>query len=112
MSSFNKNYTAGDVISIAFFKHEDDPNGEPRWIICVEDLQDEIIAVPLKSTINHQIHQPNSIIIDSESEEGKRMGLKNTSLIAPNRARQIHKPEGIKRGSCSEGFLDKILELI
>ena len=63
MSSFNKSYTSGDVILVGFPHEEDKTKGEPRWIICLEDLHDSIIAVPLKSQISHQKNHPDSFII-------------------------------------------------
>jgi hypothetical protein len=112
MPAFTKKYTSGDVIKVSFFKHEDDTSGEPRWLICLEDLHDEIIAVPLKSNLSHIIHNPKSFIIQKSSEEGKNMGLANDSLVVPERACKIKKVSGIIHGFCSEELIEKLSELI
>lgn len=113
MSSFTKSYTTGNVISLPFFQHEDDKNcGEARWLICLEDLQDEFIAVPLKSNTDHKEFHPNSFVIEKNSEEGKRMNLLNDSLVVPDRAKQMRKIFASVHGSCSEVLIDKLHELV
>ncbi|MDO9341557.1 MAG: hypothetical protein Q7T72_13670 [Bacteroidales bacterium] len=113
MSPFSKNFTTGDVISVAWFPHEEDKTqGEARWLICLEDLQDEFIAIPLKSTTNHLKDQPNSFIIQKDSEEGKRMNLLNDSLVVPGRAIQRRKVKASIEGHCSVDLIDKLNELI
>jgi hypothetical protein len=113
MSSFSKNFTTGDVISVAWFPHEEDKTeGEGRWLICLEDLQDEFIAIPLKSATHHLKDQPSSFIIPKDSEEGKRMNLLNDSLVVPGRTRQMRKVFAKIEGSCSMDLIDKLNELI
>ena len=113
MSSFVKNYTTGDVISVAWFPHEEDKSqGEARWLICLEDLQNEFIAVPLKSTTAHLVNFSKSFIIKKDSEEGKRMNLLNDSLVVPERARQRCKVLAKIEGHCSAELIDKLNELV
>ena len=113
MSSWNKNYTSGDVVLLSYYPHKEDKSqGEPRWVICLEDLHDSIIAVPLTKNTSHQIHNPGSLIITKDCEEGKKMKLLYDSLILPNRALRIYKPKGRKYGSCSDELIDKLLELV
>jgi hypothetical protein len=113
MSSFSKNYKTGDVISVAWFPHEEDKTlGEARWLICLEDLEDEFIAVPLKSNTDHLKDQPKSFIIEQNSEEGKRMHLLNDSLVVPGRVKQMRKVIASIEGHCSEELIDKLNELV
>ena len=113
MSSFNKSYTSGDVIEVGYFPHEEDKTGgEARWVICLEDLQNEMIAVPLKSNTSHQKDHPDSFIILQDSDEGKRMNLLNDSLVIPDRARRMPKVYGRKHGVCSEEFIDQLIKIV
>ena len=113
MPSFSKAYTTGDVISVAWFPHEDDKTkGEARWLICLEDLENEFLAVPLKSTTEHLTVQPKSFIIKKDSDEGKRMQLLNDSLVVPGRAGVRPKVEALIHGRCSDDLIDKLNELV
>ncbi|MDO9339466.1 MAG: hypothetical protein Q7T72_02950 [Bacteroidales bacterium] len=113
MSYFTKNYKAGDVISVAFFPNEENKKqGEPRWVICLEDLGDKFVAVPLKSDTSDIKHHPKSFIIKQDSEEGISMNLLNDSLVMPDRATNMNKIFVLKEGNCSEGLIDKLHELV
>jgi hypothetical protein len=113
MSSFNKNYTTGDIIFVSFFANEENKTqGTSRWLICFEDLEDEIIVIPLTKNTSQIKYYPDSFIITKESEEGISMGLLYDSLVLPSRAERIKKVSALKNGSCSEDLLDKLNELV
>ncbi|HUX56660.1 MAG TPA: hypothetical protein VMV77_06780 [Bacteroidales bacterium] len=113
MSSFTKYYKAGDVITVPYFPHEEDKTqGESRWLICLEDLGDEIIAIPLKSETTHIKDHPKSFIIEKDSEDGKSMKLQNDSLVVPDRAQRIRKLSAFKHGNCSDELIDRLHGLI
>jgi len=113
MSSFSKDYKTGDVISVAFFPHQEDKTqGEPRWLICLEDYGNDIYAVPLKSNLSHQKHHKDSFVIKKDSNEGKLMKLKNDSLVVTDRAQRIKKVRAIIHGECTKNLMERLQNLI
>jgi len=113
MSSHTKNYKSGDVIYVFHFANEENKTqGTPRWVICFEDLEDEIIAIPLTKNISQIKNYPGSFIITKDSEEGIAMGLLYDSLVMPSRAERRKKVSALKNGRCSEELLDKLHKLV
>lgn len=110
--SSTKNYTSGDVVVVYFQHQEDKSQGEPRYIICLQDMQTEMVAVPLKGNLDHQRNHPGSFVIYSDSDEGKQMGLIKNSLVVTSRATIMPKIPGIIKGKCSEELLDRLDELL
>jgi hypothetical protein len=54
--AFPPKFSQGDVLIMPFFRNQEDKNGQPRWVICVEDLQDKMIIIPMTSQIHQQRH--------------------------------------------------------
>ena len=110
------NYSAGSVLAIPYFPNqENSQNGEPRWIIVVEDLEDKVQILPLTSQLHQIKHYPKSIEIKKDSAEGLQMQLTSDSIILVERT-LIWKKTMIEKayikGTCSEELIDQICKLI
>jgi hypothetical protein len=113
MPLFTTNYKTGDVIHVVYFENEENKDqGTARWLICLEDLGDKIVAVPLTKNTSQLTRYPKSFIITKDSEDGLMMGLLYDSLVIPSRVATIKKVQAHKNGSCSEDLLDKLIELV
>jgi hypothetical protein len=112
MSSPTKYYSTGDVIVLYVPHKEDNTIGEDRWAICLEDLGDEIIMVPLTKKTLQKKRNPKSFIIKKDSDEGKSMKLLYDSLVLVNRASRKRKLIAIKHGYCPEKLIDKLHKLV
>lgn len=83
-------FSAGDVLCIPFFPHEEDPQeGEKRFIIIIENLGDEVLVVPMTKNLEKQQYQKNSFVIKKNNIIGYSMGLLFDSLIMPCRHKLI-----------------------
>ncbi|GEM_PF-5903163 len=106
----------GDVVLVGYYGHQEDKSvGEARWIIVIEDLQDEFEVVPMTSEVSQKYRYPKSFIVDDTSVEGKKMGLKYPSLIMPERKsnkKKIAFYNSIVKGKCSDDFLEKLIALL
>jgi hypothetical protein len=112
----------GDVLVIPYFPHKENKSeGEPRYVIIVEDLGNELLMIGFTSQLHQLHHYPDGFIIRESSAEGRQMGLDQDSIICCGRlgvrkeARLPKKflsiPPIIKKGTCPEDLLDKIMLL-
>jgi|SRR5579872_2956616 hypothetical protein len=112
----------GDVLVVLFFAHKENNNeGEPRWVIVVEDLGDEFLLIGLTKQLRQLSKYPDGFIVYENSTDGKQMGLEYDSIICCGesgvRKEQIAKkkilkiPPIIKKGTCPENLLEKIISL-
>lgn len=109
MSPLTKDYTTGDVLCVLYFPHvENKEEGEPRFLICLEDLEDKAYVVPMTKKLKQQKCYPKSFVINESSPEGRSMKIPYDSLIIPERAAIIRKPEAFKHGKCSDDLLDQL----
>lgn len=112
----------GDVLVIPYFPHKENKSqGEARYVIVVEDLGNEFLMIGFTSQLHQLSHYPDGFIIKEASPEGKQMGLELDSIICcgilgkRKEARLSKKllsiPPIIKKGTCPEDLLDKIISL-
>ena len=103
----------GNVIVLPFVKHQENNEGEARWCIVTEILQDEFEIVPLTKKTNQAKNYTDTIIIKKKSAEGKQMGIEHNSLIILDR-RLTFKLSFFKKllikGQCTEELIDKLIE--
>lgn len=112
MSPLTTTYTTGDVICTPYFPHVEDPSeGEARYLICIEDLHDNIIVVPLTKNLNQLDRFPKSFIIRKTSSEGQLMKIPVDSLVVPEKAKMIKKLGMYKHGRCSDDMLEQLCSL-
>lgn len=115
-------FGVGDVISIPYFPHkEDKKNGEPRWAIIIEDLQNEFLLLGLTTQLHQLDHYPDGFIIQKDSIDGLEMGLIDDSIVCCGTIQYRKEftmkktffriPPMKKRGECSEEMLDRIINL-
>jgi hypothetical protein len=107
----------GDVLLIPYFPHQEDREGEPRWIIVIEDLESHYEIVPFSKQMHQISRYKKTITILHNSIEGQEMGLTSDSIIICDRNKQVPKssldrPPCKKKGNCPQSTLDEILELI
>ena len=107
--------SAGDVIVLPFFRHQNDNEGEPRWVVITEIIEDIFFVVPMTKKIRQASRYQKTILVRKNSVEGIKIGLLKNSLIILDRATDFklsyYKKFNIK-GHCSEELLQQILEEI
>lgn len=109
MSPLTNDYGVGDVICLVFFPFEENKSdGKPRFVICLEELEDSIFVVPLTKNLNRFDQYPKSIEIMKDSSEGKGMQIIYDSLIIPEKASVIRRIKAFKHGKCSQDLLDRL----
>ncbi len=105
--------TEGDVIVVPFFRHQENNNGEPRWVIVTEIVGDTFYVVPLTTQTRQERNYDKTILVKKKSSEGKMMGLKKNSLIMLDRQENFKFkwfPKFIIKGKCPEELLEEILD--
>lgn len=107
---------AGGVNVIPFFPHQENKNqGEPRWIILLEDHIKSVLIVPLTKQTHQIDNYPKSFIVKKDSPEGKSMGLPFDSIVMIERVTEMSTfvlSKAKQYGTCPDQLIDKINELL
>lgn len=112
----------GDVLVVPYFAHEEDKNdGEPRYVLVIEDLGDEFLLIGFTKQLHQLYRYPDGFIIKQNSSDGIQMGLAHDSIICcgvlgvrkEQRAKKkfLGIPPIIKKGTCPTDILDKVMLL-
>lgn len=104
-----------EVVSCPLFPNQENNNeGTSRPAIIIEDLQDEVIIIPISKQIHQAARYEKTIFIKKDGPEAKAMGLTFDSIIVIDRKEQLSKIRLIKRSSfkCPEGIISAIEELL
>jgi len=107
-------YSLGDVVNLEFPNQENGKKSTYRPAIIVEDLENEAIIIFVTKQLHQQPLNPDSFVVDKDSDEGKQMGLGYHSLICPRRQEQIRKIliNPPPRGRCSQEMIEKLEEFL
>ena len=103
----------GQVWKVPFFPNQEDKTqGTVRWILIVEDLVDSVEIIPLTTQLGQVANYTQTTIVDVNSNEGRIMGLEDTSLFIFDRKISLTKKAFISppceyKGTCSQDFLEE-----
>lgn len=106
---------SGQVIVLPFFPNQEDKTeGQARWAIIIEDLQDAYLIVPMSCQQHQETRYRNTLKIAKDSVDGKEMQLTCNALVIIDRSYElpkiIFKTSILKKGVCPEHVLDEIFE--
>jgi len=107
-------YEVWDLVHCVGVPNQENPTqATARPVIIYEDLVETAIIIPLTKNINQEKKYNYTLRIEKDSEDGKILHLKNTSILALDRIVKISKYLLVRKiGKCSEDLIEDIEALI